>query len=40
VDDAVVEEGGERDELEVEDWGWCGGEKDLEVDGIVGECGF
>jgi hypothetical protein len=40
VDDAVVEEGGEADELEVEDRGWCGGEEDLEVGGIVGESGF
>jgi hypothetical protein len=40
VDDVVVEEGGETDELEVEDWGWCGGEEDFEVDGIVGEGGF
>jgi hypothetical protein len=40
VGDAVVEEGGVADELEVEDWGWCGGEEDFEVDGVVGEGGF
>jgi hypothetical protein len=40
VDDAVVKEGGVTDELEVEDWGWGGGEKDFEVDGVVGEGGF
>jgi hypothetical protein len=40
VNDTVVEEGGEADELEVEYWGWCGGKEDLEVGGIVGECGF
>jgi hypothetical protein len=40
VDDLVVEEGGETDELEVEDRGWCGGEENFEVDGIIGEGGF
>jgi hypothetical protein len=40
VDDAVMEEYGEGDELEVDDWGWCGGKENLEVDGIVGEDGF
>jgi hypothetical protein len=40
VDDAVMEEGGVGDELEVDDWGWCSGENDLEVDGVVGEGGF
>jgi hypothetical protein len=40
MDDAVLKEGGVADELEVEDWGWSGGEKDLEGDGVVGEDGF
>ena len=40
VDDAVVKEGGEGDELEVKDWGWSGGEEDLEVGGVVDEGGF
>jgi hypothetical protein len=40
MDDAVVKEGGVADELEVENRGWCGGEEDLEVDGIIGEGGF
>jgi hypothetical protein len=39
VGDAGVKECGEADELEVGDWGWCGGEEDFEVGG-VGESGF
>jgi hypothetical protein len=40
VDDTVVEEGGEGDELEVEDWGWSSGKEDFDVGGVVGEGGF